>query len=346
MIKIVSPTKKLYCEKCDDLVDYKIKTKKEEHNIRGDKIEIEARIAICKICGNELFEPYLENENLKALYRKYVRKHGLVLPEEIKKIREKYGLSQELFAKILGIGKATIERYERGSLPTKSISNLIKSVSNPENFLMILKSRKDKLNISKNEYEKVIYTLEKLLQVQLDNNADKTLEKLEKEFQKRNSSMNINFKKLYAVSGMILYFLNKLGIKFVSKTKFLKLIWFVESGYWDKYNAPLTGLAFARLRMGPVPNYYEDFIELLIYANVIGCEDKIVKNPSYDSDIITLLYLKKLSYEEYLDSDEKEFIKAIIEKYGQMKTSELIDLTHKDKRWMVGLPNSIIRLST
>ena len=41
-------------------------------------------------------------------------------------MREKYDVSQTLFAIILGIGEATIERYESGSLPSESISNLIK----------------------------------------------------------------------------------------------------------------------------------------------------------------------------------------------------------------------------
>jgi len=112
---------------CDSLVDYEIIEKKEVYNLRGDLIEINSYVAKCKTCNSELFEPYLENENLKQLYRKYAKKHNLVLPEDIKSMREKYDVSQTLFAIILGIGEATIERYESGSLPSESISNLIKN---------------------------------------------------------------------------------------------------------------------------------------------------------------------------------------------------------------------------
>ena len=44
---------------------------------------------------------------------------------EIREIREKYGFSQVLFAKILGIGEATLQRYERGALPSLSLNGVL-----------------------------------------------------------------------------------------------------------------------------------------------------------------------------------------------------------------------------
>jgi len=128
MIKFTAPAKKLYCEKCKDFVDYKIVEKRDTYKVRADEIEIDAKIAFCSNCGSELLDIYLENENLKRAFRIYAEKHGLVLPEKIKNIREKYALNQELFAKALGIEKATIERYENGSLPSKAHSDLIRSI--------------------------------------------------------------------------------------------------------------------------------------------------------------------------------------------------------------------------
>ncbi|MHA1228813.1 MAG: type II TA system antitoxin MqsA family protein [Candidatus Hodarchaeales archaeon] len=126
MIKFTAPAEKLYCEKCKDFVDYKIVERKDVYKVRDDEIEIDARIAFCSNCGSELLDIYLENENLKRAFRVYAKKHGLVLPEEIKSIREECGMSQESFAKMLGIEKQAIERYENGSLPSESISNLIR----------------------------------------------------------------------------------------------------------------------------------------------------------------------------------------------------------------------------
>lgn len=129
MIKLTSPAQKLFCEKCGNFVGYKIIERKEVYKVKGtDEIEIDVKIAVCENCGSELIDMYLENENLKKAFRIYAEKHNLVLPEEIKKIRESLGLSQDSFAKMLDVEKAVIERYENGSLPSESLSNLIKAI--------------------------------------------------------------------------------------------------------------------------------------------------------------------------------------------------------------------------
>lgn len=74
------------------------------------------------------------------LYNEYRKLNSFLLPEEIKSIREKYGVTQVEFAQILGLGNKTITRYENGSLQNVAHNNLIKIVErNPEEFLKLLK---------------------------------------------------------------------------------------------------------------------------------------------------------------------------------------------------------------
>ena len=58
-----------------------------------------------------------------------------ITAEEIRETRGKYGLSQRAFASVLGIGAASIARYERGVQPTRANANLIRAAANPE-FMM------------------------------------------------------------------------------------------------------------------------------------------------------------------------------------------------------------------
>lgn len=51
--------------------------------------------------------------------------------EQIKDTRNKYGLSQRSFAALLGIGAASIVRYEQGAKPSKAIANLIRAAQDP-----------------------------------------------------------------------------------------------------------------------------------------------------------------------------------------------------------------------
>ena len=75
-IKFTSPAEKLYCDRCCGFVDYKVTTKKEIYKVKGtDEIEIEAQVAVCANCGNELFDIYLEDQNLKKAFKIYAERH-------------------------------------------------------------------------------------------------------------------------------------------------------------------------------------------------------------------------------------------------------------------------------
>lgn len=74
----------------------------------GDDIEIEIQVLICSNCGNELYDEELDSQTLLKVYNEYRKKYKLLLPDEIKNIRETYGLSQRSFAKLLNWGAKTI----------------------------------------------------------------------------------------------------------------------------------------------------------------------------------------------------------------------------------------------
>ena len=54
---------------------------------------------------------------------------------EIREIREQYGLTQKAFAQLLGIGQASMVRYENGSVPSRANANLIRAARHPEFML-------------------------------------------------------------------------------------------------------------------------------------------------------------------------------------------------------------------
>lgn len=123
-----------YCEKCEKEVETKIIIRKETFNVCGKDIAVDAQILTCGNCGEELFCEELDSIALISAYNKYRRRHKLLLPDEIKKIREQYGLSQRGFAKLLNWGDKTICRYENGSLQDKAHNSLLLFLKNPKNM--------------------------------------------------------------------------------------------------------------------------------------------------------------------------------------------------------------------
>jgi len=151
---------RLYCPSCDEVRDVIIKTEIESYPVKNEPTEIEAQVTYCKHCGEQIWNEELDPENLKTAYRKYRVEHGLLQPEEIKSIREKYALTQTAFAKILGLGEKTIARYETGSLQDLAQNNLIELAMLPEAFAHLL--QKARTRISEHEYERALAALQKM----------------------------------------------------------------------------------------------------------------------------------------------------------------------------------------
>lgn len=89
---------------------------------------------VCAECGEELFNEELDSATLLKAYNEYRRRHKLLFPEEIKEIREQYGLSQRSFAKLLNWGDKTICRYENGAVQDKAHNSLLLFFKKPENM--------------------------------------------------------------------------------------------------------------------------------------------------------------------------------------------------------------------
>ena len=78
--------------------------------------------------------------------------------DQIKAIRKRYGLSQQAFARILGIGPASMARYEKGAKPSKANANLIHAATIPEFMADCLKREGDTLTPKQREsVEKIVY---------------------------------------------------------------------------------------------------------------------------------------------------------------------------------------------
>lgn len=124
---------KAFCPNCNKEVTYHIieETIKE---YKGYKVDILQNIAVCDICDEKIYVSELENNNLKKLYDKYRKMAGLVTPEDIIEFRKTYNISQRELVSILDWGKMTINRYERGSLPSQSHSDILKLIIKDEKY--------------------------------------------------------------------------------------------------------------------------------------------------------------------------------------------------------------------
>lgn len=116
---------KKYCDICGKEVETKIITQRERYVVCGESIEVDAQVLVCADCGEEFYCEELDNATLICAYNEYRRKHKLLFFDEIKKIREQYGLSQRSFGQLLNWDDKTIYRCENGSIQDKEHNSLL-----------------------------------------------------------------------------------------------------------------------------------------------------------------------------------------------------------------------------
>lgn len=80
-------------------------------------------VEVCPKCSEKYFGPAAARVQHAAVCRAL----GLLTPPEIQAIRERLGPTQAEFARLTGIGEATISRWERGRiLPNRAMDRYLR----------------------------------------------------------------------------------------------------------------------------------------------------------------------------------------------------------------------------
>lgn len=323
--------KNIFCTNCNEKVNYSIR-KNIIQEYKGQMVNVEENIATCDVCGKDIFVTDIENDNLKRLYAKYGELTGTITPEEVIKFREKYNLSQRDLVSLLGWGKMTINRYERGALPSKSHSDILKGImSNEEIFKQKVKEAYEDLRINEKNYNKLTSYFKSS-----KTNIIKSL--LESELIHEEDILN-GFRKfeIERVENLISYIADKVDNLY--KTSLNKYLWFIDFENFKENVRSITGLRYVKQQYGPVIENkgYEEIINLL--------DDKFYKEETednYTNSTTTKLISKKNYDMSIYDQEEMDVIDAVIKKFKDISCSKISDESHKEAGWIKNDINNII----
>lgn len=145
--------KVMFCCKCDELRETTTRETEVVHNIKGEEIFLTVAMPHCSECGTQLADLDIEEQHFDLALTEYRKKKNLLKPEEIRSIRELYGLSQRAFARALGFAEPTINRYENGAIQDNIHNNIILLAKDPNNMLTI--TSQSRHNLTKSEIESI-----------------------------------------------------------------------------------------------------------------------------------------------------------------------------------------------
>lgn len=137
-----------FCFNCD--YEEELQPQKEEViiTVRGESIPATKEFYQCPNCG-QAFTSSLGHDALDEAYREYRRRHNLLQPEEIRLLREQYGLSQQELNSLLGWKERTLSKYENGALQEEYQDTLLKFALEPINLLQLIKRKPSAVNSDK-----------------------------------------------------------------------------------------------------------------------------------------------------------------------------------------------------
>lgn len=320
-----------YCEECGREIETEVVTKKEIYNVCGEPIEVDAQVLVCAECGEEFYCEEFDNATLIRAYNEYRRRHKLLLPEEIKKIREQYGLSQRSFAKLLNWGDKTICRYENGSIQDKAHNSLLLFLREPENMRTYL--TENEIAFDERQKTRLLDIVGKLEQGTEYRVGRRFFDiHLSKTPSEENGFKGFDYEKLCA---MVLFFANK--SKELLKTKLMKLLNYSDMIYFKENGISISGLKYAHLPYGPVPCHFDMVLERMASDNLAhidvffdGIYEKHQVVPECDAP------------EGVLSDAEMDVLNRVYEKFKNYGSVEISEYSHKEKGYNATKQGEII----
>lgn len=314
-----------YCPYCKKEVDYKIE-KRDVKEFRGIEIDTYENVAVCKECHQDLYVNEIEEKNNERIYELYRAKANIIKPQDIIELRKKYDISQRELTAILGFGKMTINRYERGGVPTKSQSDYIRLlIDNDNKFIEKVKEAYKNGNINDKTYEKIVSE-------ELNTSIDK--EQIQDNIRRylryalnRKPDIYNGYKSLdiEKVENIISYIASK--VKNLTITSLNKYLWFIDILSFNQRSVSITGLTYQNQKFGPtiIDKKYDE-ISLLddkyIREDIEtenGNTTKIISNGNYNLDKIS--------------DTEKEIIDTIIKILKNKTVTDISELSHREEGW-------------
>ncbi len=316
---------RVYCPYCKKEVEYRIE-KRDLKEFRGIEVNTFENVAICNECNQDLYVNKIEDENNERIYKIYREKANIIKAEDIIKLREKYDISQRELTSILGFGKMTINRYERGGLPTKSQSDYIKLlIENDDKFIEKVKEAYEKNNINEKTYKKIVSEeVEKdISKKEVQDNIRRYLKSvLNRKPDIYNGYKSLDLEK---VENIISYIASK--VKNLTITSLNKYLWYIDMLSFNKRAVAITGLTYQNQKFGPTI-VYKKYDELSLLDDKYQREDietengnttKIISNNNFNLDKIS--------------SSEKEIIDTIIKLLKNKKVTDISEMSHREDGW-------------
>lgn len=239
----------------------------EDIELRGERIRVSVHFLKCQHCDTEFPDPDSPYDALEAAYLEYRKRHGLLMPQDIRNFRRRLGLTQRELSEILGWGGATLSRYENGALQDEAHDRQLRLAMDPGATLRLLEGVPQAVrspavlalaNRLKGEARAAASSLRGFLEDSLGGlPAD--------EF---SGYRALDLDKLFS---SVLFFATGGG---VVKTALNKMLFYADFKNYKEFATSITGERYAHAPYGPVPDKFQTVYDALCEDGALAAEER------------------------------------------------------------------------
>ena len=308
---------------CDGVAH--LQRKSGTHTFRKETYDIVEHYYRCEVTGEEFTTDEIDQINLNQVYNQYRDRYGLPFPDQIKRIREKYGVSASKMSDILGLGANSYRLYEQGEVPSVGNGRLILAADDPEEFKRFLRSSEE--IIGERDYQKLTRRVDELIE---ENRANwLSFARVNELFGKivPDEFTGYRLPQLEKIAQMILFFSERTD---TWKTKLNKLLFYSDFLAFKQSGYGISGLEYRAIQMGPVPSQFDELYSEINRGEIVRREYQEFDDGNYGSKFIPLKAFDPSCFDEF----EIAIMQEVARKFGPMKTNEVIRASHDEKAWM------------
>lgn len=293
---------------------------------RKEEFEVVYHHYLCVDSGETFTSTKLDDLNLNQLYNQFRVKHSLPFPDEIRRIREKYSLPASKMSEVLGFGANSYRNYESGEVPSQSNARLIQMANDPMEFkkLVLLSNAFDGSALTK-----LINKIDLIIQEEDVRQPVIALENYFLGTRIPDSITGYRIPSLEKLSEMVIYFSTRMQ---PFKTKLNKLLFYADFTMFSKSGFSISGVQYCAVPMGPVPNNFLGIFEYLANKDVIDVHS--IPFPDGNTGEQFKPNPLRSFNPEVFSEEEMEVLNEIAIRFEKTSTSEMIDLSHKEKAWI------------
>ena len=269
----------------------------------------------------------LDRFNQQQAHNQYRVKHHIPFPDEIRRIREQYGLSAARMAEVLDFGINTYRQYELGEMPTPANAKLIRLADNPRTFRSMVEEKRN--HFSENAYQKTLRRIEERTQKE---SYEALVNYLWNEDQQASEYTGFVKPNLEKVAQFVLYFAQEAK---PLKTRMNKLLFYCDFLHFKRTGRSISGCNYRAIQYGPVPSHFHELFGLLQSRNFIRIEEELFEEEKADKVRIGERFVGAQEFNPtFFSEEELSTMQDIITAFEDVRTRELISRSHEEKGWV------------